>query len=261
MGLTVSFSDITSNAQIRINGGAYSSLTHQTLFNALPLITGSNNIEIKVNGSDGLSHQTYRLHVIKAAGAATAYLDITAYFQGLYLGGSAMTSTINNFDNTLPATVADTIVVELHESSGTFDSVYAWRGTIGTIGIANVDVPGVLVGDSFYIVLKHRNSIETWSSSPVTISAFCAYDFSNAATKAYGNNLMDLGSSVYGIFSGDINQDGSIDFLDYPDLDQSSLNGDLGYLVMDLNGDASVDFLDYPAIDQNSLDGIILSRP
>ena len=66
---------------------------------------------------------------------------------------------------------------------------------------------------------------------------------------------------VFMLFSGDINQDGSIDFADYPDLDISSSNGDLGYLSYDLNGDGSVDFGDYPLLDINSSNGIIISNP
>jgi hypothetical protein len=66
---------------------------------------------------------------------------------------------------------------------------------------------------------------------------------------------------VFMLFSGDINQDGSIDFNDYPDLDTSCINGDLGYLPYDLNGDASVDFNDYPFIDINCINGVILITP
>jgi hypothetical protein len=66
---------------------------------------------------------------------------------------------------------------------------------------------------------------------------------------------------VFMLFSGDINQDGSIDFSDYPDLDISSYNGDLGYYVTDLNGDASVDFSDYPTLDFNSSIGKIVAYP
>ena len=260
-GLTASFSNINSTAQIKINGGSYSALTHQTLFNALPLNTGLNSIEIKITGVDGISRQSYNIIVLKDSALPSAYLDITAFFQGLYVGSGTMTSAPNNFDMTLPGSSADTIIVELHSSTNLFDSLFAWKGSIGTSGIANAELPGTFVGDSFYVVLKHRNSIETWSANPVTISAFCSYNFTISNDKAYGNNLVDLGSGVYGIYSGDINQDGSIDFLDYPDLDLGSINGDLGYLVTDLNGDASVDFLDYPMIDQNSLNGIILMRP
>jgi hypothetical protein len=69
------------------------------------------------------------------------------------------------------------------------------------------------------------------------------------------------GNGVFLIFTGDINQDGSVDFSDYPDLDISSNNGDLGYYVTDLNGDASVDFSDYPLLDINSNLGTLSITP
>jgi hypothetical protein len=63
------------------------------------------------------------------------------------------------------------------------------------------------------------------------------------------------------IYTGDINQDGSVDFNDYPNLDVSSSAGELGYNPNDLNGDAAVDFNDYPLIDVNSSNGIISILP
>jgi hypothetical protein len=68
-------------------------------------------------------------------------------------------------------------------------------------------------------------------------------------------------AGVYLIYSGDINQDGAIDFNDYPNLDISSSIGLLGYDLNDLNGDASVDFNDYPVIDVNSSTGVIVVSP
>ena len=73
--------------------------------------------------------------------------------------------------------------------------------------------------------------------------------------------MADDGAGVFMLFSGDINQDGSVDFSDYPDLDISSNNGDLGYYVTDLNGDASVDFSDYPTLDINSNLGVLVVTP
>ena len=73
--------------------------------------------------------------------------------------------------------------------------------------------------------------------------------------------IKNLGNGVYGIFSGDLNQDGSVDFNDYPALDIASSDGVLGYDPNDLNGDASVDFNDYPLIDVNSSNGVISITP
>jgi hypothetical protein len=193
--------------------------------------------------------------------SGSAGLSLTAFFEGLYLGSSVMTAAPYNSDNTLSSTVADTITVELHGTTGTFDMLYSVTDTIGTDGVSNLSFPGAVVGNYYYVVVKHRNSLETWSGDSLLMGASTSYNFSSSATQAYGSNMVDLGSGVFGIYTGDINQDGSIDFLDYPDLDVDALNGELGYRITDLNGDASVDFLDYPGIDVNALNGVIISRP
>jgi hypothetical protein len=110
------------------------------------------------------------------------------------------------------------------------------------------------------VVVGHRNSVAVWSANPVIFSTTTNYDFTNAITKAFGSNMAEDGG-VFMLYSGDINQDGAIDFNDYPDLDISSINGDYGYLNYDLNGDSAVDFNDYPLLDINSIYGIIISTP
>ncbi len=191
---------------------------------------------------------------------SSAVLNINAFLEGLYIGSSAMNAAPFNSDGITSNTIADTITIVLHDKI-TYDSVYAVIGTIDVTGFAQVNLPSNLVGESYYIAVKHRSSIETWTADTVVFTSNTSYDFTDDPAKAYGANMVDLGSGVFGIYSGDINQDGSIDFLDYPDLDIGSLNGDLGYMNTDLNGDASVDFLDYPIIDLNSINGVFLMRP
>ena len=135
------------------------------------------------------------------------------------------------------------------------------NGVLNTNGTAAIAFPNSAIGNSYYIAIKHRNSIETWSAAPVAISNHTIYNFTTSASQAYGANLSNLGKGVFGMYSGDINQDGSIDFSDYPDLDIANNSGVLGYNVNDLNGDASVDFNDYPLLDINSNNGIIAMRP
>jgi hypothetical protein len=97
---------------------------------------------------------------------------------------------------------------------------------------------------TYYIVLKHRNSIETWSKTGgMVFSKYSSmsYDFTNAATQAYSNNMILVGTK-WCIISGDANQDGSIDALD-----RSACWNDRnlsGYYATDLNGDGVVDALD-----------------
>ena len=187
---------------------------------------------------------------------------LTAFLQGIYIGSSTMTSAPFNADGISPTTIADTITVELHDPTNTAITSYSATGILSTSGIANVTFPGGAIGNSYYIFIKHRNSITTSSASPVLINASnTSFNFSSSSSQTYGANTFDLGGGVFGIFTGDINQDGSVDFNDYPGLDIASSIGVLGYDSNDLNGDASVDFNDYPMIDINSSNGIISVLP
>jgi len=56
---------------------------------------------------------------------------------------------------------------------------------------------------------------------------------------------------VWAIYSGDINQDGVVDFFDQVNLDNDLSNFASGYVVSDLNGDAVVDFFDQVVLDNN----------
>jgi hypothetical protein len=115
--------------------------------------------------------------------------------------------------------------------------------------------------DSFYIVVKHRNSLETWSSAPVTpTNGLAQYDFTKQINSAFGNNLKPLGS-YFGHYSGDVNQDGMLDGLDMIQIgNQANIFG-VGYLPEDLNGDGSIDALDMILLDNNSGMSIIVEKP
>ncbi len=189
-------------------------------------------------------------------------LNLSLLLQGLNLGNGFMiaspkAATVSGLSN-----IADTIVVELHSSVTPFNSIYTSKSVINTEGNGNFQFPISIIGNSYYVVVKHRNSIETWSANPVQFTSnYTSYSFTSNASKALGNNLVNDGAGRFMIYTGDINQDGSVDFNDYPALDISSNIGDLGYFVTDLNGDASVDFNDYPTLDVNSSLGVLAVKP
>ena len=198
--------------------------------------------------------------IVPNTSSSNINVSVTALLQGLYLGNGTLTAAPFNADGVSPTNIADTVTIEIHDAiSGGL--VLSLPAILSTNGVANFSISNTFSGLSYYLVLKHRNSVATWSAAPVLFSALgTSYNFTTSDTQAYGSNLLN-NAGVYLIYSGDINQDGSIDFNDYPNLDISSSNGDLGYLPYDLNGDASVDFNDYPIIDVNSSNGVISMSP
>ncbi len=150
-----------------------------------------------------------------------------------------------------PSLIADSITVELHNATSPYALAFQTKSTIKQDG--NLSIKGMgIIGQSYYIVLKHRNHIETWSANPVLLTENTLYDFSTAANKAYAGNQMELEPGVWAIYNGDVNQDGVVDGLDYNDWENDSNNFASGYFSTDLNGDGIVDGLDFLFWEQNN---------
>jgi hypothetical protein len=195
--------------------------------------------------------------------SVTVYVDVKVrmkiYFEDYYENGK-LRSVLNTVDGISPLNLCDSIHILFYDSSSQ-SAIYSSKKIIDTAGFCEIIIPYYIANTRLSIGVTHRGSIETWSANPVMLDNAIVYNFTNAQNKALGDNLRNNGAGVFLIFNGDINQDGSVDFNDYPALDIGSNNGDIGYLPTDLNGDASVDFNDYPILDINSNNGIVAIRP
>jgi PKD repeat protein len=178
-------------------------------------------------------------------------LNLTVFLEGLF-NGTTMNKAQNATGNQYPGTIADQVNVELHNST----SPYALAGGPYTVnvnidGTAAVTVPASL-GASYYIVVKHRNSIETWNGTPLSFSgATISYNFSTTAEQAYGSN-QKLVSGKYVIYAGDVNQDGIIDSGDMTPVDNDASNFITGYNANDVNGNGIVNTDDIRFLESNS---------
>jgi hypothetical protein len=90
---------------------------------------------------------------------------------------------------------------------------------------------------------------------------FCSIDANAQTNAAYGDNQVEVETGVWAIYSGDVDQDGFIDILDYLLLDADVQAGESGYKPTDLNGDGFVDIFDYLILDVNIQKGVSVSRP
>ncbi len=150
----------------------------------------------------------------------------------------------------------DWVNVEIRNANSPFDTKSYSAAKLQTNGTATFDLADNVIG-SYYVVVKHRNSLETWSDNPMVIPNQTTYDFTIAATQAYGANQVELAPGVWAMYTGDINQDGFIDGFDYSLFDQDvQQNVSARYVQTDFNGDGYVDGFDYPIFDANSQNNV-----
>jgi|688.fasta_scaffold171971_2 hypothetical protein len=193
---------------------------------------------------------------------APVTLNLNAFLQGYYSGANTMATALANQGVGSSTTNVDSVTVELHGAASPYALAYSVKGVLQTNGSLSCTFPYEATGNGYYIVIKHRNSVETWSADTVTMSSSTSYNFTTAANKAYGDNQVELEPNVFGIYSGDMNQDGFVDVSDYPAFDyDASIGVYAEYVATDLNGDGFVDVSDYPLFDLNSSVGVYAILP
>ncbi|MBL0108114.1 MAG: hypothetical protein IPP52_12705 [Ignavibacteria bacterium] len=122
----------------------------------------------------------------------------------------------------------------------------------GTVQLKFSNAPG----GNYYIAVKQRNSIETWCSGAITLSRTtpASFDLSSSLSQAFGSNMTQVNTSPvrFAIYSGDVNQDGTIDASDVSSVDNDAFNSLSGYVNTDVTGDDFVDAGDVSIVDNNA---------
>jgi len=224
---------------------------NQPFLNTVPNMLMPNTTYFwRVRANDSVGPGSYdTIYTFTTASALT--LNLSAYIQGFY----------NNVTKSMTADTASAYLRELYPPFALIDSA---KGILNSGGHGIFSFYNALSENSYYIVLKHRNSIETWSMMPVLFSSGnIYYDFTAAPGMAFGSNLALIDSSPlrYGIYSGDINQEGHIDLVDVLSAYNNARTFTSGYKITDLNGDNLTDLSDVLIAYNNAVKFIGVIRP
>jgi hypothetical protein len=168
------------------------------------------------------------------------------------------------YDASVDLMIQDTVTVYLRNSYSPFNTIDSSKGIINSSGDGQYNFSNANSEINYYLTVRHRNSIETWSASPQSFTGnLLNYDFINSDLQAFGNNLIavDLIPLRYAIYSGDINQDGTIDASDLSSVDNDALNSVSGYVLTDVTGDYFVDAQDVSIVDNNAYNSVSMIRP
>ena len=178
-------------------------------------------------------------------------LNLTALIEGFY----------NSSSNAL---TPDTVRVYLRNSASPYAIVDSSKSVLSSSGSGIFSFSNAANSTGYYIQIKHRNSIETWSSIPQSFTGNSMnFNITSSASQAFGNNIKQIDASPvrFGIYSGDANQDGTIDLTDVIQIYNASNIFVSGYAVTDINGDSVVDLTDILFAYNNSTGFISVIRP
>ncbi len=233
-----------------------------------PAIAGAGNHTVTytyTNGNGCTSSASSMAQVTICPSFTT--LNLKLFLEGFYTGSGTMRATKFDLGLSADPTATDDIMVNLWSIAtlANPNPDHSLSTLLHTDGTASVDFPATVSGNSFYIAIKHRNSMETWSNLPVLFTSNTSYDFSNALSKAYDDGvnppMASMGGNVYAMYGADVNQDGAVDASDMSDIDNDNAIFAFGYNPTDASGDGATDASDISIADNNQQLFLFYARP
>lgn len=164
---------------------------------------------------------------------------------------------------TLQLNMKDTITVQLRKKIAPFNIIDSAKSTLDSVTFTSSLNFYNAPTDTYYVVVNQRNSIQTWSrpgGEPYTVSGTLNYNFSDLQSKAFGNNMVQVGTK-WTNYSGDVNQNGFVDLADVITVNNQASNFTTGYVSTDVNGNRIVDLEDVLFAYNNSANFVSIKKP
>lgn len=193
--------------------------------------------------------------ISSSASSLALHLDFTGMIEGL----------VNETNSKM---TPDTVTVELRASASPYNLVESQTGLLDSNGYRTFYFSTAVNSVPYWFVVKHRNTLETWSLAPVVLSSSPIFDFTWSQGSAYtdggGISPLILKGGKWCFYSGDVNQDGGIDLTDLIAVSNDNLDGTPGiysHFSTDVNGDGGVDLSDLIIVSNNNIRGVYSQFP
>lgn len=149
-----------------------------TVFSAIIPFTISPGSGYKIRLRTAAPLRTSNSSTAQVVNLCSVRLNINALLEGLYIGSGSMVPALFNAGISSDSTASDSIQIQLHQSVHPFDMIQSVSTVLHSDGNASCVFPSSIFGGSYYIVLRHRNTLETWSKNTLLFDeAIRNYDF------------------------------------------------------------------------------------
>ncbi len=165
---------------------------------------------------------------------ANSILNLNVASQGYY---SSVTNQLNR---------QDTIKLYLRNATSPYSIVDSSSAYVDRYTLYSTVYFSRAVNENHFVEVRTKNTIAAWSYLQAEPGNEIYLDLLRNSSNTYGNNVILNHSNLgyFGLYSGDVNQDGKIDGTDTQLIDNDANAFVSGYSVQDLNGDNFVDGTD-----------------
>lgn len=229
------------------SGGNFTPSAGQWLSRKWAVPVGTNKLKFKA--VSGFGDNLYLDSIKIKGGTMYTQYNIKLSPEGLYNGTSM--------------NIKDTVKAYLRNSASPFAIVDSATAVIDSLSLTAPFVFKNANTGNYYIQIKHRNALETWSKNggeSFTRGITSSYDFTSLQTQAFGSNLK-LKNTNWCLFSGDVIADGLIDQSDIIEINNKFGEFETGYKISDLTGDGLTDLTDLIIGSNNAASFVSVIKP
>ena len=126
---------------------------------------GATTGAIKLTNSDGCFTSTLNPYGVGVP-TPSCNVNIKLLIEGFYAFNNDLVPVSDAVNAPL---TADTISVSLYSSAFPYNYITTRKTVLDVSGNATVSFPSIYSGGSYYLVINHRNSLETWSKNPILL--------------------------------------------------------------------------------------------
>ena len=125
------------------------------------------NYQLLVTDANGCTSSA-SIQLSNPANPCSVLVNLRVMIEGFYVGNETMRAVADPVNSPL---LADSVMISLASPFPPYTIQYSATGMLGIDGNIQVVFPAVVWNNQWYLVIRHRNSIETWSKMPVLLGA------------------------------------------------------------------------------------------
>lgn len=171
--ITLTGTNYIGTSEVRFNGiiTGFRVISATQLRAKVPLFASTGKISVTTPCATILSAANFTVN--------TFSFTCKMFVEGLYTGNGTMIPTLYETLGGADTMATDTVFFKIHSQGTPYTVFYSGTGILKKNGLCTLTIPGGYYNSLFYLEVKTRNTIETWSKVPVMLNNLVPFDFTD----------------------------------------------------------------------------------